>query len=342
MNWLQYFVRPAAYLLAGGAVSVWLMRPLLESAGTGWFFILLPLLLVTLLLTTIGLVGVWVHYQTWSHEGSMGHYRARQLLGLHLRCFCCLAAGCLLAGVIYLLTGLLPAPVRGLVGGWLVVAYVLCAALTAFALLSVFRGETLQEVRLRHAQSENLWLRSQLNPHFLYNTLNNIDALIWTAPERASEAVIKLSGLMRYLTESARRQSVPLTDEVGLLQKLVELQRLRMAEAESLRLDVDVDAEPDEEIAPLLLMPLVENTFKHVGDLTRPDAIVITLTVRDHQLRLTTENVMKDLAQPRSKSTGVGLQVLRRRLQLLYPGRHELITGEREGRYRTELRVTLS
>jgi LytS/YehU family sensor histidine kinase len=338
MNWLQYFVRPAAYLLAGGAVSVWLMRPLLESAGTGWFYLILPLLLTTLLLTTIGLVGVWVHYQTWTHEGIMRHYRARQLLGLHLRCFCCLTAGCLLAAVIYLLTGLLPTPVRHLVTGWLWVAYLLCAALTGFALLSVFRGETIQEIRLRNAQSENLWLRSQLNPHFLYNTLNNIDALIWISPERASEAIILLSGLMRYLTESATRQSVPLADEVRLLQQLVALQRLRMAEAESLRLVIDVDA-PDLPIAPLLLMPLVENTFKHVGDTHLTDAIVISLTLHERTLTLTTDNVMK--STPAASSTGVGLKVLRRRLQLLYPGRHTLLAEQRADRYHTELTLRL-
>jgi LytS/YehU family sensor histidine kinase len=342
MNWLRYFVRPAAYLLAGGAVSVWLMRPLLESAGTGWFFMLLPLLLLTLLLTTIGLVGVWVHYQTWTHEEVMTHYPTRQLLGLHLRCFCCLAAGCLLAAVIYLVAGLLQAPVRALVSGWLWVAYALCAALTGIALLSVFRGETLQEVRLRHAQSENLWLRSQLNPHFLYNTLNNIDALIWTAPERASEAVIRLSGLMRYLTESAARREVPLSDEVRLLEELVALQRLRMAHADALRLTVDVDA-PELPVAPLLLMPLVENTFKHVGDLSLPGAICISLTVHGRRLVLTTDNVLKP-ATPTSTSartTGVGLAVLRRRLTLLYPGRHALTTLSSGGRYRTELSLQL-
>jgi LytS/YehU family sensor histidine kinase len=303
---------------------------------------LLPLLLLTLLLTTIGLVGVWVHYQTWTHEKVMDHYPTRQLLGLHLRCFCCLAAGCLLAAVIYLVAGLLQAPVRALVSGWLWVAYTLCAALTGIALLSVFRGETLQEVRLRHAQSENLWLRSQLNPHFLYNTLNNIDALIWTAPERASEAVILLSGLMRYLTESAARREVPLSDEVHLLEELVTLQRLRMAHNESLRLHIDVDT-PELPIAPLLLMPLVENTFKHVGDLSQPDAICISLTVTQRHLLLTTDNVMKAPTAPASsaRSTGVGLSVLRRRLDLLYPGRHSLTTSSAEGRYRTKLSIQL-
>ncbi len=347
MNWLQYFVRPAAYLLAGGAVSVWLMRPLIESAGTGWFFILLPLLLTTLLLTTIGLVGVWVHYQTWSHEGVMRHYSARQLLGLHLRCFACLAAGCLLAAVIYLIAGLLQPPVRTLVGSWLVLAYLLCAALTGIALLSVFRGETLQEVRLRHAQNENLWLRSQLNPHFLYNTLNNIDALIWISPDRASEAIIRLSGLMRYLTESASRQTVAVGDEVQLLKQLVELQRLRMPQTESLRLDISVD-DPTLPIAPLLLMPLVENTFKHVGNLSLPDAIIIKLTVADRRLTLTTNNVMKtpaagdakEAAAPHNaKSTGVGLRVLQRRLSLLYPGHYTLTSDVADGRYLTELKV---
>jgi LytS/YehU family sensor histidine kinase len=345
MKWLQYFVLPVCYLLAGGFVSVWLMRPLIESAGTGWFFVLLPLVLVTLMITTMGLVGVWVHYQTWTHEGLMRPYTTRQLWGLYVRCFACLTAGCLLAAVIYLLTGLLPASVRGLVEGWCWTAYALCAVLTAIALLSIVRGESLQEIRWQQAQSENFWLRSQLNPHFLYNTLNNIDALVWLDQERASESINRLSGLMRYLTESAKHREVSVGEEVQLLHQLVELQRLRMPSAESLTLSVDVD-DPQQRIAPLLLMPLVENTFKHVGDLTQPNAIVIHLILHEKRLLLTTDNSMRGTDQGNAPSrkndtTGTGLRVLRRRLQLLYPGRHRCVAYPVGNRFHTELSIQL-
>jgi LytS/YehU family sensor histidine kinase len=115
-----------------------------------------------------------------------------------------------------------------------------------------------------------------------------------------------------------------------------------MAHNESLRLHIDVDT-PELPIAPLLLMPLVENTFKHVGDLSQPDAICISLTVTQRHLLLATDNVMKAPTAPASsaRSTGVGLSVLRRRLDLLYPGRHSLTTSSAEGRYRTKLSIQL-
>ena len=234
---------------------------------------------------------------------------------------------------------LLPSYLSELFRFYKVLFYGLCTFLTLSALMSVVLGVNLEEIRLRNAQSENQLLKAQLNPHFLYNTLNNIDALIWLDQERASSAVTSLSCLMRYMTYSARQEQVPLSDEAQAVGRLCDLQRLRMARPECLRFDVvnsvrlSTSCRP-RMIAPLLLVPLVENCFKHCGSTSETDAICIRLEERDEGLRFSTDNNLpadEDNGPSTSDSQhGVGLAVLRRRLELLYPGAYAF-TAPREG-----------
>ena len=238
---------------------------------------------------------------------------------------------------------LLPVDIRELVRSWSLLYYVLCAFLTVFAMLSILRGEALHEIRLRATQSENAMLKSQLNPHFLYNMLNTIDALVWLDPAKASDAISRLSSVMRYLTYSARRSEVSIAEELENIVSLVSLARLRMPSEEVLQLDmsgVDTQLAPSTSIAPLMLLPLIENTFKHAANATRRGGIQIVLQLDAHRLSLRTENDVHPTDTPSSVSTsprGVGLQTLRRRLQLLYPGRHHFCAAEVNGRWVSEL-----
>ena len=350
---LQYFILPVIYLIIGGTVIALLMQRILNYASTMWLLLLLPMLMVTVLLTVVGIVNVWLEYRMQREPGLRVHYRKASLAWLYFRCWAVVMAGLSMAIVFAWLCQLLPSYLSELFRFYKVLFYGLCAFLTLSALMSVVLGVNLEEIRLRNAQSENQLLKAQLNPHFLYNTLNNIDALIWLDQERASSAVTSLSSLMRYMTYSARQEQVPLGDEAQAVGRLCDLQRLRMARPECLRFDVvksisrDASGRRPRMIAPLLLVPLVENCFKHCGSTSEADAICIRLEELDEGLRFSTDNNLPadegdkaPSANTDARHGGVGLTVLRRRLELLYPGAYTF-TARREGnRFRTMLTIS--
>ncbi len=284
-------------------------------------------LLISIFLIVVGAVNVWVRYRMWHDDSWLVQqiYSGRHLLWLYVRCW-----GVIVVGVA------LSVYVQG------ALAYGLCAVLVVCGLLSVVRGESLDEVRLRKSQIENQVLRSQLNPHFLYNTLNNIDALIWLDQARASQAVGDLSQLMRYFTYSARLASVSVGEEVRHLEQLLELQRLRMADRDTLSYRSDID-DPNQPIAPLLLLPLIENCFKHCGDLTERDAIRLRLRVAGGELDYESSNNLPVAESPQSqhRRRGVGMEILQRRLALVYAGRFTLSAHRNGDRFETRLHVVL-
>ncbi len=293
-------------------------------------FLPLPFLvlsgLLTVFLLVVGLVNLWVKYRTWKDDDWLVQqiYTRRRLLMLYLKCWLVI-----LAGLLLLMFSDMILPLQ-----------VICVALTIGALTSIVAAESLEEVRLRRSQMENQVLRSQLNPHFLYNTLNNIDALIWLDPQKASDAVTSLSALMRYFTYSARQEHVPVGEEVKHLQELVELQRLRMQHTDALRFDVSIDDEK-QPIAPLLLLPLLENCFKHCGNLNESGAIVLSLKVNQGKLEYRSSNNLPTEPKENTRQHGVGMKVLRRRLKLLYPDRFELTANVLDNRFETALVVSL-
>lgn len=339
---MRYYLLPIMYLCIGGTVTAMLVQRVIHFADTVWLMLLLPMLMVTVFLTVVGVVNVWVQYRTWRESNLMRQYSLRSLLWLYVRCWAVVMSGLTIGVVFYWMHDLLPEYIQQLLESLQLLFYVMTAFLTFVALTSVVLGENLEEIRLRNAQSENQLLKSQLNPHFLYNTLNNIDALIWIDQERASTAVNSLSRLMRYFTYSARQEYVPLSDEVEHMQLLVELQRLRMPKSDSLVFEQKGEVD-DMQIAPLLLTPLVENCFKHCGALDEDRAICIHLEVQQGRLLFSTDNnIRQESAQQQSRRQGgVGLGVLRQRLQLLYPHRHEFV-AEREGsRFKTSLSISV-
>ncbi len=188
----------------------------------------------------------------------------------------------------------------------------------------------------RESELENL--RAQLNPHFLFNTLNSIYALIAVSPDEAQKAVHELSGLLRYVVyENPER--VPLEREIGFVENYVELMRLRMG---SRPVTLDVSSQGNPEIAPLLFVTLVENAFKHgnTSDQTRP--INITINASDSAIRCTTENWFDASARTDRGAGGGGIANLRRRLELIYGGAASLTMKKSSGgTCRVELKIRL-
>lgn len=171
-------------------------------------------------------------------------------------------------------------------------------------------------------EAELQFLRSQINPHFLFNTLNNIYSLVYEQSEKAPAAMLRLSDMMRYMLYE-KKETVPLAKEWEYINSFVELQKLRFHDDPY----IDISAEgPLQEYAipPYLLIPFVENAFKH-GDLRDPALpLQIRLMVRDREVRFRVQNKISH--RNKDESGGVGLDNVKRRLELIFPGRHVLST----------------
>ncbi|TGE29591.1 sensor histidine kinase [Hymenobacter metallicola] len=216
------------------------------------------------------------------------------------------------------------------------VPYLLWGLMTLFfsSALKV-TSDYLQEQRNRRERerhyllTELALLKAQVNPHFLFNTLNNIYALTKQQSARAPEAVLRLAEIMRYMLYESNSEQVLLAKELANIRSFLDLQRLRLpaADAEAIAFrSHGVAPDSDYLIAPMLLLPLVENAFKH-GDLAmRPEAVRLTVELAGAgELRVEVHNFVDATAQPPSEQPGgLGLVNLRRRLNLLYPNRHTL------------------
>ncbi|RSK47499.1 sensor histidine kinase [Hymenobacter rigui] len=202
------------------------------------------------------------------------------------------------------------------------------------------RREALEK---QHLAAELSLLKAQINPHFLFNTLNNIYSLTSeeSAEAPAAVAVLQLAELMRYQLYESAADHVPLEKEISHIQSFLSLQRLRLpsAAAGCLRFDIQAPEAARFPVAPMLLLPLVENAFKH-GDLrARPHAVDLRLTLAADRLTFAVRNDVRRTAEtsPGKPGGGVGLVNLRRRLQLLYPDRHHLHVAEANGHYHITL-----
>jgi LytS/YehU family sensor histidine kinase len=166
-------------------------------------------------------------------------------------------------------------------------------------------------------------LKSKLNPHFLFNTLNNIDSLIQNDPEKASSSLIRLSEMMRYLTYETTSEFVELEREVEYISNLIELYRMRIKSPDDIRFEVNVDM--NTLISPALFIPLIENAFKFVRFRNMKPSLNISLTSEVGIIVFEISNYYdKDAVINGNKHSGFGITNLKRRLELVYPERHQL------------------
>lgn len=182
-------------------------------------------------------------------------------------------------------------------------------------------------------------LKSQLNPHFLFNTLNTIYALVDISPEDAKKAVHRLSALLRYMLYEDVKY-VALHRETDFITDYVDLMKLRLADRE-IKVDIDLGDNGDREIPPLLFIPLVENAFKY--GISAPDNVPVEISIHssDKVLTCTTSNSFIPGTKTDKKASGIGLSNLRRRLALIYGQNATLRITCRDNIYRTKLTVLL-
>jgi len=182
--------------------------------------------------------------------------------------------------------------------------------------------------------AELAFLKSQINPHFLFNSLNNIYSLAYQKSEKTPEAILKLSEIMRYMLYESNEDTVLLEEEINYLKNYIELQKLRFKEQIYVELHVDID-NVNHRVMPLLLISFLENAFKHgiSTDATKP--IRIDINVKNGRLHFRAENAKNQLNKDHTK--GVGLVNLKRRLQLGYPDKHTINIIESDHYYSSEL-----
>ena len=189
-----------------------------------------------------------------------------------------------------------------------------------------------KDLQRQNLKSELKFLKSQINPHFFFNTLNSLYALTLKKSDRAPEIVLKLSDMMRYMLYESNERLISLQQEISYIKNYLELEKLR--HGENFVMDIDIEGNPDgHQIAPLLFIPFLENSFKHGIDHELQSGYVkMKLSVSDNALALRVSNsIPKEALNPipsKEKAGGIGLSNVRRRLNILYPNRYKLETGE--------------
>lgn len=182
------------------------------------------------------------------------------------------------------------------------------------------------ELYTTNIESELNFLKTQINPHFLFNTLNSIYALALKKSDEAPDLILKLSEIMRYMLYDCNEDLVPLDQEIKYLQNYLELEKFRKGNNNEIILQVDGNPE-GKSIAPLLLITFVENAFKHGVNHTEKGYVHIHFRILDDRLEFDIENSVSPqlhLTNLGKKSGGIGLENVKRRLELLYPGKNKL------------------
>ena len=192
----------------------------------------------------------------------------------------------------------------------------------------------LEKVTNEHLQTELKFLKAQYHPHFLFNALNTIYFQMDEDHEGAKRSIEKFSELLRYQLYN-QQQQVPVMQEIEYLQTFIELQKIRSTD--KLKLKVDFDKKLNGQMVyPLLFLPLVENAFKYVGGDYHLD---IEANVDDENIRFRVENSVPNIKPMATKTSGIGLENLRRRLDLLYPGKHSLTVENGNGSFKAEIKI---
>ena len=195
-----------------------------------------------------------------------------------------------------------------------------------------------QTLKAEKAEAELALLRSQVNPHFFFNTLNNLYSLTVHKSEQAPEVILKLSDMIRYTIYEGKKDQVSLKEEIEYLQGYIDLHKIRYQK----EVDIQFEAPEDSEfqVAPLLFIVPLENAFKHGVESIREGAYIHASIKTDTQKRTLIFEIRNNFEEPGSEAEkGIGLENLRQRLELLYPDRHQLDIVNKEGVFTVTLQL---
>jgi sensor histidine kinase YesM len=199
--------------------------------------------------------------------------------------------------------------------------------------------------RLKQTEGEKLSaqiasLKSQINPHFLFNTLNNIYATAIDTSPKTADMVDKLSEMMRYTMKDTQQDFVLLEDEINYIGNFIELQKFRLTR--SVKLEVDsLENIPALQIAPMLLIPFIENAFKHGVNSEQKSHIKIEMTMNKTEFQLSVVNNKVKVQRDIAERSGLGIENTKHRLNLIYPSKHLLVINDNEKEFSVSLHIDL-
>lgn len=216
----------------------------------------------------------------------------------------------------------------------------------AYFFINAWAKSELIQTRLQANQlsTEVKFLKSQINPHFLFNTLNNLFSMAQAkGNDELADGISKLSGMMRYMLYDSNEERVPLSKEIIYLEECITLNKLRYADEEVTVTFDQTGQTADVGIAPMLFIPFVENAFKHGVAIEQRASIQITIAVSGEKLKFSCVNTdYSAIKKMEMNINGIGLENVKRRLELVYPGKHQLIINKENGKFMVNLEIDLS
>ncbi len=222
---------------------------------------------------------------------------------------------------------------------------ILGISIAYFFLKEWAKSELIQtQLQANQLSTELKFLKSQINPHFLFNTLNNLFSMAQAkGNDELADGISKLSGMMRYMLYDSNAESVLLSTEIAYLEECITLNKLRYAD-EEVMVRFNYPEQPGAtSIAPMLFIPFVENAFKHGVAIGQTTTIAISIIVSAQMLIFTCENTNHSAIKKMDMEiSGIGLENVKRRLQLLYPGKYQLQIEETDEKYRVTLEINLA
>ena len=223
---------------------------------------------------------------------------------------------------------------------WLVLNYVVAIAAISvryFIRQSDLRKQLLEE-KQRNTEAELAWLKNQLNPHFLFNTLNNISSLTQIDADEAQNSIGELSDLLRYALYETQQKEVPLCGEIAFMENYISLMALRCDKNVKITTHFDV---PDtaRTIAPMLFLSPIENAFKHGVSSGKPSFIDISLTEENGFLVFSCQNSNHPKDSCDRSGSGIGIENMRKRLELMYAKRYEMSQTVEQGVYKLQIKI---
>ena len=215
------------------------------------------------------------------------------------------------------------------------------SALIEIANFANKKAKEAADFRNEKLESEMKFLKSQFNPHFLFNALNNIYTLSIIKSERTPDNLLKLSGMLRYMLYDCKAERVTLDKEIAYLHHFIDLHMLKDSRGLNVEVNLD-DSRPEMEVAPMLFVPFVENAFKHsrIEDL-KNGWIQISLTTAADHVVFKVENSLPKVDFTKDKIGGIGLENVRRQLELMYPDCHELDIHQKDGQFSVYLKLKI-
>lgn len=203
-----------------------------------------------------------------------------------------------------------------------------------------------EEIKLKEAlqkknhEMEMALVKAQLDPHFLFNTINNIDVLILKNADEASNYLNKLSDIMRFMLFETKTAEIPLTKELEYIEKYIALQKIRTANDSYVTYSAEGMVN-GQTIAPMVFIPFIENAFKHTNNKKLENAITIAIQISDAQIEMVCENKFDPHRKNNKDSNGLGNELIQKRLQLIYPSKHQLNITQNNNLYSVSLIINI-